>query len=322
MATVEAPDTTSVLDAAPVPEAPEPTPPAAQADRSPPAPPEAPVDRPPPGQTAPERDDPALSGPADSSPPAPHAPAGAAPSTAAPVIAAAESTSPAPAAGSIASSAPETAAPATPRGAHPGTAVGAAHPVEVEHIEATEEADEAEEGEAEDVREARRGRLVVAVGLGTAVVLAVGLLALGGADGFDEPPSAPVGLARVEGVVTLASAQLGPGGVLDPPPEPLTRIPAGTGAALHLRYAEERAELADALGVVWYRGGTELYRTSWRLAQPIGAWRADLPPQNTMATGDYRADVVVNGAVVHSVPFAVTEGEEDASGAPAAPAGR
>lgn len=187
--------------------------------------------------------------------------------------------------------------------------------------EASEERQESEGfEEPEEVREARRGRWIVAVGLGIAVLLAGGLLVFGDAGGRGEPSGRPP-IARVEGVVTLVDAVLGPGGQTEPPEKSMSPLPAGEGAALHLRYAEERAELADSISVVWFRGETELYRSSWRLAQPRGSWRAELPAEVTTATGEYRAEVAVNGRVVHTVPFSLTAAAAAASDAPAAPGG-
>lgn len=176
-------------------------------------------------------------------------------------------------------------------------------------------------GGADEVAEARRGRTLAAVGLGIAVLLAVGLLLLGRPQVGFSPSGASAGIVRVEDVVTIDAAVLGSGDEAQPPERPVSELAAGGGAALHLRYAEERAGLGDALGVVWYRDEAELYRSSWRLAEPLGSWRAELPPHATTAAGSYRADVVVNGSVVHSVPFVVMPNEADASGEPAAPAG-
>ncbi len=149
----------------------------------------------------------------------------------------------------------------------------------------------------------RRMLLVGAVLLVVAVAVAAGLLARGETGG-DDPTTTVDGISLTG--VQLTDVE---GGI-----DPATGLPtteresyeAGEGARLWVQFTYTgESPGQDALFVRWYRDGTEVFQSSWRLPQPVENHNVALGASYTEEPGAYRVEVLLNDELLHTENFTV-----------------
>ena len=155
---------------------------------------------------------------------------------------------------------------------------------------------------------ARRRRVVL-------VVVLVVLVALGAA-WFLTQRDGGIGGGDASGAVTrdelaLTGVQLTS---LDGGVDPATGLPTderdsyatGEGARLWVQFEYTGdAPGQDALFVRWYRDGTEIFQSSWRLPQPVENHNVALGASYMDEAGAYRVEVLLNEEVLQTRNFTV-----------------
>lgn len=129
------------------------------------------------------------------------------------------------------------------------------------------------------------------------------------ADGLEgpAPPAAPVAeeavLPHVEGVLDITGATFRED-LAGEPGEPATSFVSGKTIALWLDFEYMERDSDDALGVAWFRDTTELGRSEFDLT--AGPQSTSVPGPVLDQPGAYRAEVLLNGQVLTTLPVDVT----------------
>lgn len=127
------------------------------------------------------------------------------------------------------------------------------------------------------------------------------------ADGLEGPvpPAAPDAeeAVVVEGVIDITGTTLAED-LAGEPGAPATSFPTGKTIAMWLDFESVERDAADALGVAWFRDTTELTRSEFPLTP--GPQSTSVPGPVLDQPGAYRAEVLLNGQVLTTVPFDVT----------------
>lgn len=155
-------------------------------------------------------------------------------------------------------------------------------------------------------RSRRRTLIIGLAAVGVLALVAAALLLRG-----DAGPGGDGGPVAEQGGVALSGVQLTDvdGGI-----DPATGLPTserdayetGEGARLWVQFTYTGdAPGQDALFVRWYRDGTEIFQSSWRLPQPVENHNVALGASYTEEPGAYRVEVLLNDEVLHTENFRV-----------------
>lgn len=162
-------------------------------------------------------------------------------------------------------------------------------------------------GVDEEERSDSRRRLLLVVGAVVLVAVLVGVfLATRGGDAGGDGTA----VADREGLALTGVQLTDVDGGIDPatglPTTDRDTYAVGEGARLWVQFTYEGdAPGQDALFVRWYRDGSEIFQSSWRLPQPVENHNVALGSSYTQEPGAYRVEVALGDEVLHTANFTV-----------------